>query len=110
MVKMTVSPTLGRGSLTDLVTDRSDCCGVTSAAEPLSAVSGSNWSRRGSLMVAAGRFVPRTTLATWAVRISTAPRAPATVPTVQTPVALSYVPWLGVSETKSSGRPAEQVG
>ena len=46
MVKVIVSPTLGVGLLTDLVTARSACCGVSVALAVLLPVFGSNWSRR----------------------------------------------------------------
>ena len=43
-VKVTVSPTLGVGLSTVLVSARSACCGVTVAEAVLLAVLGSNWS------------------------------------------------------------------
>ena len=43
-VKVIVSPTLGVGSLTVLVSARSACCGVSVALAVLLAVLGSNWS------------------------------------------------------------------
>ena len=44
-VKVIVSPTLGVGLLTVLVSARSACCGVSVALAVLLPVSGSNWSQ-----------------------------------------------------------------
>src|SRR5262245_22089905 len=84
MVYLMVSPTLGAGLLTVLVSARSACCGVSVALGLLLPGSGSNW----SVWLMAAAFV-------WAVGLATVPRrrrvcgvVVVTVPTVQTPVEL----------------------
>jgi hypothetical protein len=79
-----VSPTLGVGLLTDLLTARSACWGVTVAEPVLLPVSGSNWSAwliRAVLVSALGETTVAWISKVWAVVV-------VTVPTVQTPVAL----------------------
>ena len=84
-VKVIVSPTLGVGLLTVLVSARSACCGVTATLAVLLAVLGSNWSAW--LIVA--RFVDGFGLVTVARMISVWAADGSTVPTVQIPVAES---------------------
>src|SRR5436305_1548165 len=84
-VKVTVSPTLGVGSLTDLVTARSACWGMSVALEVLLAVFGSNWSAPPTAAV----LVWAAGLATRARSVSVAEAAALTVPTVHRPVVLS---------------------
>ena len=95
-VKVIVSPTFGVGSLTVLLTRRSACWGVSVALAVLLPWSGSNWSA--ALIVAV--LVWASGLATVAVMVRVWGAAVVTVPTAQMPVAGSYVPWLGVDETK----------
>src|SRR5258706_218561 len=89
-----VSPTLGRALLTALLTDRSACCGSTPAVSLLLAVVGSNW----SLWLTAAVLVRAAGLDTVARSSSVSGVVVVTVPTDQTPVALSYVPWLGAAD------------
>src|SRR5262249_8021616 len=88
------------GLLTVLVTCRSACCGVSMALAVLLPVIGSNW----SAAVAVAVFVWAAGLVTraWICKVWGA--VGVTVPTVQIPGALAYVPWLGVAVTNT--RPA----
>ena len=97
-VKVIVSPTFGVGLLTVLVIARSACCGVSVALAVLLPGLGSNWSA--AVMVAV--LVCAAGPATVAVRVSVACAPLASAPTVQRPVAGSYVPWLGRNETRGS--------
>ena len=81
-VKVIVSPTLGVGLLTVLVTARSACCGVSVALAVLLAVFGSNWSASPTVAV----LVCATGLTTVAVIVRVCGVPGLTVPTVQTPV------------------------
>src|SRR5262249_33321516 len=82
--KVTVSPTLGRGSFTNLVTKRSACCGVTVELAWLLPPTGSNWSEW--LMVAV--LVCLLGLTTLAVSVNVAEAVLATAPTTHSPVLL----------------------
>ena len=84
--------------LTDLASSRSACCGVWVALAALLAVLGSNWSE----CVIVAVFVCEPGLMTVAWTTSVAGEPTLTVPTVQIPLAGSYVPWLGVAETKET--------
>jgi hypothetical protein len=85
MVNVTVSPTLGVASLTDLLTCRSACCGASVALALSFVLSGSNWSAAETVAV----LVRASGLTTRAPIISTALAPSASVPTVHTPVRLS---------------------
>src|SRR5262249_4647271 len=95
-VKVIVSPTLGVGLLTALVTCRSACWGVSVVLALLLAGLGSNWSAplTTAVLVWASGLATRA----WICRVCGAPGA--TVPTAQVPVAGSYPPWLGVADRK----------
>ena len=85
---MTLSPTLGVGLLTVLVSARSACCGVTVADAVLLPGLGSNWSE--CVIVAVfvcgeGESTVASMTSVWGVPTTT-------VPTVHSPVAGSYVP------------------
>ena len=84
MVKVIVSPTLGVGSLTVFVSDRSASCGVSVALALLLPVLGSNWSEW--LMVAVLVWTAALVTLAWMSRVWGV--AVVTVPTVQTPVVL----------------------
>src|SRR5262252_6288398 len=92
-----VSPTLGVGSLTVLATARSACCGVSVVLAWLLPGFGSNWSA--AVIVAV--FVWAEGLTTCARMVSVSGVAAGTVPTLHRPVVLSYVPRLGVADTKA---------
>src|SRR5262245_58259533 len=92
------SPTFGDGLLTVLASARSACCGVTLALPPLLVVTGSNW----SLWLIDAAFVRASGLDTTAWISRVRGLAVVTVPTVQTPVLLLYVPWLGAADTNVS--------
>ena len=78
-----MSPTLGVGLLTVLLTCRSACCGVSVALDVSLPVCGSNWSAAEMVAV----LVCAAGLATVAVMVRVWLAEAATVPTVQTPVA-----------------------
>src|SRR5260370_395693 len=92
------SPTFGVALLTDLLTARSACCGVSMALALLLALSGSNWSL--CKMSAVLIRVPELTTVARICRVCGT--AVVTVPTFQTPVEAAYVPWLGVENRKDS--------
>ncbi len=79
---MIVSPTLGVGSLTDFVSERSACRGVTRMLAVLLVGSGSYWSAWVIVAVLVVTFGPATRAAI--CRVWGAPGA--TVPTFQRPV------------------------
>src|SRR5262245_6443487 len=81
-VKVTVSPTLGVGSSTVLLRDRSACWAVTVAEPVLLFRSGSDWSE----WVMVAMFVCGVVLTTRAVIVKVWGVLVVTVPTVQTPV------------------------
>src|SRR5262245_54020042 len=93
-----VSPTLGLGWSTVFISCRSACCGVSVALAVLLPVLGSGW----SLWLIVAVLVAVAALATVAVRVRVCGVPGLTVPAVQTPVVLLYVPWLGLAETKVS--------
>ena len=78
-VKVIVSPTLGRGSLTVLLSCRSDCCGVSVALAWLLPVCGSNWSLWPTLAVLVSAWGPSTS----AVKVRVWETPGARVPTAQ---------------------------
>ena len=84
-VNVIVSPTLGVALLTAFARARSACCGVSVALALLFAVSGSNWSLCPTVAV----LVCGLALTTVARIVSVCGIVVVTVPTVQTPVALS---------------------
>src|SRR5438270_801672 len=98
MVKVMVSPTLGVELFTVLTTARSACCGVSVALALLLPVLGSNWSARLMAAVLVGALALATCATSRRVRAASV----STLPTVQIPVPLAYVPWLGLAETKLS--------
>ena len=87
---------MGVGSFTVLVTDRATCCGLVDVVAVLLAVTGSNW----SAWVIVAVLTVEVSLVTCAWIRSVRAAAVSTVPTVQRPVTGSYVPWLGVADTK----------
>src|SRR5262249_16758323 len=86
-VKVTVSPTLGVGLSTVLVTARSASGGVMSTLPVLFVLSGSN-----VFELATATLVAGAALFTWAVITSVAVALSANVPKLHTPVAGSYNP------------------
>src|SRR5262249_47156559 len=90
------SPTLGVVLLTDLAMATSACCGVVVAAAELLPGSGSNW----SLWLIVAVLVWALALLMVARLVSVSGVVAGTVPTLHRPVVLSYVPRLGVAETK----------
>src|SRR5262245_37369916 len=90
-----VSPTLGVGALTLLANSRSACCGVTPMLAVLLVVTGSNWSA--CVMLAVLICWLGLTMMTFKTSVCGADAA--TVPTLQRPVVLSYVPCLGIADT-----------
>ena len=94
-----MSPTLGVGLLTVLVSPTSACCGVTTELAVLFPGLGSNWSEWVIVTV----LVAGSGLTTVARIVRTAEEPLATVPTVHVDVgAGTYVPWLGVADTNVS--------
>ncbi len=91
-------PTLGAELSTALVRNRSACCGVTVVLAVLFPRLGSNSSE----WVMVAKFVVGLGLTTVARIVRTADEPLATLPTVHVDVAGSYVPWLGVADTKVS--------
>ncbi len=96
---MTISPTLGVGSLTVLDRTRLACWGFSVELALLFAGLGSNWSEWLIVAVLVWAWgLPTTTVK----RSVSGGAVVVTVPTVHTPVLLSYVPWLGRSETNKT--------
>ena len=98
IVNVMVSPTLGFTFETVLASTRSDCCGVSVAPALLFVVTGSNW----SLSVIVAVLVCAAALITVAWNCKVCGVTVVTVPTVQTPVAALYAPWLGAADTNVS--------
>src|SRR5262249_27255043 len=93
-----VSPTLGVGGRTALGICRSACRGVSVAAAILLPVIGSD--RSAALTAAVCVWGSGLTTRAWICKVCGV--LGVTVPAAQTSVALLYVPWLGVADTKLS--------
>src|SRR5262245_31003071 len=97
-VKVTTSPTFGLALSTTLVTTRSATCGRISAEAVLFSVFGSNSAADSTAAV----FVIVDAVVTRTMSSSVAVPAAGLVPTVHTPLAEEYTPWLGFDVTSAS--------
>ena len=91
---MIVSPTFGVASLTCLSTAKSAYCGVSVTVSVLLSGLGSYSLPLTVAVLVTAAGVPLTGLSTVAVMMRTGKSDVVTVPTVQTPVPDTYVPWL----------------
>src|SRR5262245_14805769 len=89
-----VSPTLGRGSLTALARPRSARCGGAVALAVVLAVWGSDW----AAALTAATLVWASGLSARGRRVRVCGVVGVTVPTTQTPLARSKLPWVTVVE------------